>query len=160
MENGGKRPGAGRKRGSKNKKTLEKAAIAEAFNQRVMTQADALFNAQLALSVGSIKVFRIDEEEDANGKVKRIHTLVTDPEEIKQVLDEHDGGAGIVGENYYFVSNVSPDNRAIDSLLNRSLGKPKETHEVTGKDGGPIQTKFVVEIVKNDGNGTSNTDQN
>lgn len=133
MENGGKRPGAGRKRGSKNRKTLEQAAIQEAFNQRVMTQADALFNAQLALSVGSIKIFRIDEEEDGNGKVKRIHTLVTDADEIKEVLDSHEGGAGIVGESYYFVSNVPPDNRAIDSMLNRSLGKPKDTIEHSGK---------------------------
>jgi hypothetical protein len=133
MANGGKRPGAGRKPGSKSKKTLEKQAIANAFNQRVLTQADVLFNAQLALSVGSIKVFRIDEEEDGNGKVKRVHTLVTLPDEIKAVLDEHEGGSGIVGENYYFVSNVSPDNRALDSMLNRGLGKVADKTEHSGK---------------------------
>jgi hypothetical protein len=132
MANGGKRPGSGRKKGSLAKKTLEKLAITSAFNQRVMTQADALFNAQLALSVGSIQVFRVDEEVGGNGKTKRVHTLVTSPSEIKEVLDETDGGAGIVGENYYFVSNVMPQNVAIESMFNRALGKPKETVELGG----------------------------
>jgi hypothetical protein len=128
--NGGKRPGAGRKKGSFNAKTLEQKAVSDAFNQRIMLHADALFRAQLALSVGSIKVFRIDESEDGNGKVKREHVLVTDSDEIKQVLDEHDGGSGVVGESYYFVTDVLPDNRALDSLLNRGLGKPKDSVDV------------------------------
>lgn len=97
-----------------------------------MRHADALFQAQHTLAVGSIRVFRIDEEEDDNGKTKRVHVLVTEPDEIKQVLDEHEGGSGVVGENYYYVSEVPPDNRAIDSLLNRALGKPTE-HKVIEK---------------------------
>lgn len=112
--------------------TLEKKAIQEAFNQRVMTQADALFNAQLSLAVGSVQVFRVDEEETENGKIKRIHTLVTNPAEIKQVLDAHDGGAGIVGQSYYFVSELPPQNIAIESMFNRTLGKPKDTVETSG----------------------------
>lgn len=149
MQNGGKRPGAGRKPGGKNKKTLEKIAIQEAFNQRVLTQADALFNAQLALAVGSIKVFRIDEEEDDKGKPKRVHTLVTNPKEIKEVLDENEGGAGIVGDSYYFVSDVMPQNVAVESMLNRTLGKPKDSVELTGKDGKDLlPEKFVVEVVQ------------
>jgi hypothetical protein len=131
MASGGKRPGAGRKKGSHRKITLEKMAVQEAFNQRVLTQADALFNAQLALAVGSIKVFRIDEEEDANGKIKKVHTLVTDADEIKAVLDTNEGGAGMVGESYYFVSDVMPQNIAVESMLNRTLGKPKESVDVT-----------------------------
>lgn len=139
MASGGKRPGSGRKPGSKTKKTLEKQAIQEAFNQRVMAQADALFNAQLALAVGSVKVFRVDEEEDDNGKTKRVHTLVTNTDEIKKVLDETEGTAGMVGESYYFVSDVMPQNTAVESMLNRTLGKPKESVEHMGKDGGPIE---------------------
>lgn len=129
---GGKRPGAGKPKGKLSPKTLEKQAVQAAFNQRVLTQADALFNAQFALAVGSIQVFRVDEEEDDKGKIKRVHTLVTDPDEIKKVLDETDGGAGTVGEHYYFVNSVSPQNIAVESMLNRALGKPVEKTEVTG----------------------------
>jgi hypothetical protein len=145
---GGKRPGAGKPKGKLNAKTLEKMAIQREFNQRVMTQADALFNAQLAIAVGSVQVFRVDEVEDGKGKTKRVHTLVTDVNEIKSVLDEHEGGAGYVGEDYYFVSNVSPQNAAIESMLNRALGKPVDKTEVTGANGGPVEHKVIkIELV-------------
>lgn len=136
---GGKQPGAGRPKGAKNKATLERQKVLDAFNQRVMAKADALFNAQLTLAVGSMKVFRVDETEE-NGKKKREHVHVTDADEIKRLLDEHDGASGVVDGVYYYFSDVLPDNRAIDSMLNRALGKPKETLEHTGKDGGPIET--------------------
>lgn len=131
---GGKRAGAGKKLGSKTKATLEKQKVAEAFNQRVMNKADALFNAQLTLAVGSMKVFRIDEEGEGSKK-KRVHAHVTDVDEIKALLDEHDGSAGVVDGVFYYFSDVLPDNKAIDSLLNRALGKPKETVEHSNPDG-------------------------
>lgn len=132
---GGQQPGAGRPKGSLNKSTLEQQKVAEAFNQRVMAKADALFNAQLTLAIGSIKVFRIDEIEAENGKKKREHIHVTDAVEIKRLLDEHDGANGLVEGVYYYFTDVLPDNRAIDSMLNRALGKPKETLEHAGEIG-------------------------
>lgn len=132
-QNGGKRPGAGRKEGSKNKATLEKQAVIDAFNQRVMAKADDLFNAQYKLAVGSQKVFRIDEKKGKGGDVKREHVWVTDANEIKALLDEHDGSNGDVDGSYYYFQTVIPDNRALDSLLNRTLGKPKDTIEHQGE---------------------------
>jgi hypothetical protein len=123
---GGRQPGAGRPKGSQNKATLEKQKVLEAFNQRVMAKADALFNAQLTLAIGSIKVFRVDEVEGDNGKKRREHVLVTDPDEIKALLDEHDGAPGVVEGVYYYFSDVLPDNRAIDSMMSRAFGKPTE----------------------------------
>lgn len=136
---GGKRKGAGRKKGGRNAATLEKQAIQAAFNQRVMTHADALFQAQLQLAVGSVQIFRVDEVEDGNGKTKRVHVLVTNSDEAKVVLDAHGGESGLVGDDYYFVSQVSPQNIAIESMLNRALGKPTDKHEHTGANGGPIE---------------------
>lgn len=131
-QHGGKRAGAGKPRGKLSPKTLEKNAVQEAIRQRILKQADALFHAQLANAVGSIQVFRVDEEE-REGKVRRIHTLVTDPAEIKAVLDEHDGGAGLVNESYYFVNQIAPDNRAIDSLLDRTFGKATQSIDLNGE---------------------------
>lgn len=127
-KNGGKRPGAGRKAGGRNKATLEQRAVSDAFNQRIMAKADVLFEAQLMLAVGSMKVFRIDETGEGSKK-KCEHVLVTDPHEIKALLDEHDGMAGTVEGVYYYFQDVLPDNKAIDSLLNRGLGKPVEPHK-------------------------------
>lgn len=128
MPKGGKREGAGRPKGSHDKATLEKQKVAEAFNQRVMVKADALFNAQLSLAVGSQKVFRINETGEGS-KAKREHVLVTDPDEIKALLDEHDGSAGVVDGVFYYFTTVTPDNKAIDSMLNRTLGKAMEKRE-------------------------------
>lgn len=113
----------GRPKGSLSKATLEKMAVNKAFEQRVLSQADKLFHAQLQLGLGSMKVFRADEDQDG----KRVHTLVTDADEIKSLLDECDGMPGTVGGKYYFFAEVLPDNRAIESLLNRGIGKPAET---------------------------------
>jgi hypothetical protein len=155
MKNGGKRAGAGRKRGSKSTKTLEKAKVQEAFEQRVMANADKLFNAQFSLAVGTSKVFRIDEVGEGKDK-KRIHSIVTDDEEIKAFLDEHDGGSGEVKGVFYYITTAQPDNKALDSLLNRGLGKVKETHELTGKDGGAIEHRIEVEILNG---GDKDTDE-
>ena len=142
MASGGKRKNAGRKFGAQSKKTLEQKAVSDAFNQRVMISADRLFNAQLTLAVGSIKVFRVDEIEDGE-KTKRVHTLVTDADEIKQVLDETTGiGQTTIDDSFYIVSEVLPDNKAIDSMLNRAFGKPKDSLDVTS-NGKSIAPKTI-----------------
>jgi hypothetical protein len=122
--------GRGRPPGAKNKATLEKAAVMEAFNQRVLNQADALFNAQFKLATGSQIVFRIDVEKGKQGGIKETHVHVTNPNEIKELLDAHGGDDGAVDGNYYYFQAVPPDNKAIDSLLNRTFGKAKETMEI------------------------------
>lgn len=144
---GGKQPGAGRPKGAVSRVTLEKQKVEAAFNQRVMAKADALFNAQLVLALGSQKVFRIDETGEGKNK-KREHVLVTDPHEIKALLDEHDGLNGVVDGVYYYFSEVTPDNRAIDSMLNRAIGKPKESVEHSNPDGSPLLSPVADAIAK------------
>jgi hypothetical protein len=131
MPRGGKRNNAGAPKGTVQRRSLEKAAVARVLRERTMKQADNLFNAQLAKALGSIMIFRIDEEITASGKTKRVHTHVTDLDEIKLVLDETSSqGEGTVGESYYFVTNIPPDNKAIDSMLDRALGKAVQSIEV------------------------------
>jgi hypothetical protein len=126
--------GRGRPKGAKNRATLEKAAVMEEFNQRVMNAADTLFNAQLKLATGSQIVFRVDPVLNDKGKVvKEEHVHVTDPYEIKALLDEYEGSNGTVDGHYYYFQAVMPNNQAIDSLLNRTFGKAKETHEVDAR---------------------------
>lgn len=145
---GGPQPGSGRPKGSLNKTTLEQRKVLEAFNQRVMAKADALFNAQLTLATGSMKVFRIDEEEGENGKTKRIHSHVTDADEIKALLDEHDGAPGVVDGVYYYFTDISPDNKAIDSMLNRAFGRAAETIKHENTDGSPLLQPLAEAMVK------------
>ena len=60
-----------------------------------------------------------------------MHTLVTDPVEIKEVLDSTDSTGGNVGEDFYFVTDIPPDNRAIDSMYDRTFGKANQSLEIT-----------------------------
>lgn len=147
MGRGGKRAGAGKPKGSKHKSTLERERVQAAFNQRIMAKADALFNAQLMIALGSMKVFRIDKEGEGS-KQKEVHVHVTDADEIKVLLDEHNGMSGVVEGVYYYFADVLPDNKAIEAMLNRSLGKPTEKHEHSGADGKSLE--IIVRHVKQD----------
>ena len=126
MERGGKRKGAGRPKGSVEDKTVRKRAVKKAIDERVMRHADKLFHAQLTKAVGSVMVFRVDK-----GRSKTVHTQITDPAEIKRFLDEHGGQSGIVGDSFYFVTDVAPDNRAIDSMLDRTFGRANKSIELS-----------------------------
>ncbi len=131
QQHGGKRPNAGKPKGLKHAKTLEKQAIVYQTRQRVYRNIDPLLNAQLANALGSQMVFRRDTVEDSKGNEKTVHTLVTDPGEIKEMLDGSDGRGGRVGESFYIITSIPPDNRAIESLLDRGLGKATQSVEVT-----------------------------
>ncbi len=124
--NGGARPGAGRKPGKPNQRTLEKTAVRRAIEQRILRKADRIHNAQFALAVGSYSIFRIDT--DKNGT--RSHTLVTDDDEAGNILDALQGrDQGQIEDSFAIVQYNKPDNRAIDSMLNRVFGKTGSTDE-------------------------------
>jgi hypothetical protein len=150
MQHGGKREGAGRKPGQLEQKTIEKIHVKKAFDRRVMRHADELFNAQFSLAVGSTYIYRVEETTGANGKIKREHILVTNPQEIKEVLDENEGMSGKVGDNYFIVTTAAPDNRAIDSLLDRTFGKAQQSVEIKDEreDGEDIRIMLAIGSVK------------
>lgn len=132
MARGGKRPGSGRKKGSKDASTLEKEKQFEIFRQLTLQRVKPLFEAQMNLARGVTYMFRIEE----GPKGAREHVLVTDPDEIGDILAQMDGDAsGTYNDQYYYLTTKLPDNRALDSLLDRAFGKPTQAVEITGKDG-------------------------
>jgi hypothetical protein len=131
LQHGGARHGAGKPKGTKHSNTIEKHAVLRETQQRVYRNIDGLLNAQLANALGSVMIFRKDSVEGSNGKEKTVHTLITDPDEIKEVLDGSGGKGGQLEGGFYIVTAVPPDNRAIDSLLDRGLGKATQSIEVT-----------------------------
>jgi len=138
MALGGKRPGAGRKKGTKNAATLEKEAVLKAFRQRAMKRAIQLFDAQYLVAMGTTHLFRIEKHKGGKDE----HVLVTNEHEIKQFLDEHgQNGSGLIEDTWYYISTKDPDYKAGDSILDRTFGKANQT--VSGPDGGPIQVSGV-----------------
>lgn len=169
MANGGKRPGAGRKPKSKNKKTLEREAVLKFFNQRTMLAADRLWAAQAGLAMGSTYLYKVEKEwiktgtkknGEENGFYKKLKPeLVTSQLEIENYLqglteegdedNDQDPAA-----TYYFITTKDPDNRALDSLIDRSLGKTPSSIQATDEKGKviPIMSINVVplEVKKDD----------
>jgi len=136
---------AGRPKGKKNKATLEKEAVLAVYRQKIMRNAGILFKSQLHLSTGVSYLYKWEK-----GKTRP--TLVIDQEEIEEyIIKENDPERAIkkVDKNaaYYFITTERPDNRAIDSMLDRTFGKA--TQPVAGEDGGPIEV-VITQYAKDD----------
>lgn len=141
---GGKRPGAGRRKGSKNRATLEKQIVEEEYKQRVLHSANKLLNAQMNLAEGAQYLYRIDKTKIIGPKGGISYRsekpkLVTDQWEIEEYLagltedgdveDENDPSAA-----YYYITAEKPDNKALDSLFDRAFGRvPQRLADFEGK---------------------------
>jgi hypothetical protein len=136
---GGVRPGSGRPKGSMNDETRERMEALKQFKNRVAVNVDKLFNSQLSIAVGRQYLYRIDEIEKTNAAGKKYtvkeHVLVTDPDEIQKALDDELRN----GEDYYYITTKDPDNKAIDSLLDRTYGKPEQAVKHSGDEENPIR---------------------
>ncbi|MEA3421967.1 MAG: hypothetical protein U9Q97_09875 [Acidobacteriota bacterium] len=126
---GGKREGAGRKEGSRNSNTIEDNIAKEEMRQRVIKSVGSLMNSQMNLAKGCQLLFKIVKKGE-----KPI--LVVNQKEIENYL------AGEYEENkdeYYFITTKVPDNKAIDSLFDRTFGKARQNIGLDGgEDGKPI----------------------
>ena len=89
-------------------------------------QIDPLFDSQYSLARGVSFLYKIVETGKGEKK-KREHVLITDPQEIKDYLDnnldEEDG--------YYYITTEKPDNNAIRDMLDRTFGKSPQALDVT-----------------------------
>lgn len=140
MAKGGVRPGAGRKKGSKDKATIEKERVLAEYRQKIMQHADILFRNQMHLAQGVSYLYKW-----VKGKQKPV--LVEDPKEIEQYIltemgeivnkeDKIDKNA-----TYYFISTERPDNKAIDSMLDRTFGRA--TQPIGGDKDNPLYIQGV-----------------
>ncbi len=127
---GGYRPGAGRKKGGMNKETAERKKVEKAMEARIMQQIDILLSSQFTLARGCSYLFRIETRRDKKGNsYKSKPEMVTSPEMIEQYLA---GELEDSEDEYYYITTEKPDNLAINSLVDRVFGKPKQ--KVVGGD--------------------------
>lgn len=132
------RRGGHAKKGKRAKHVIDREAALKAWQEGALKRSQGLLNVQSMLALGSIKVFRIDShwEDSSNGKskfkVKSKPRLVSNTEEIIAALDYEfgDGESPSDDETYYFVTTKDPDGRAIDSMMDRMFGRPKESLEI------------------------------
>lgn len=107
---GGKRPGAGRPKGSRGVKTLDKLAARELVRQRVTAALGPLIEAQIANAKGLKYLVTRDKH---SGKFIRVT-------EAMARLKQGDS------EEHIEVWEKDPSVQAFTDLMNRALDKPKE----------------------------------
>jgi hypothetical protein len=133
-KHGGARPGSGMKKGQKTRKVLEREAALKAFQEMVMQNTRPLFDWQFSLARGLSYLYRIDRHQRKGEPVRIEHVLLTDPQEIADALDilaNGDPNGDDEGNGFYYVTVKPSDNRAIDSMLDRALGKAVQVTENT-----------------------------
>jgi hypothetical protein len=125
---GGRRANQGRPLGAKNKSTIERDAIKKALIDRIHRNADRLVSAQLGKAVG--ETYLMVQHTIGKGAAQHRETeIVTDPETIKQYLDDeldydHD-------KEYYYMTTKPADNSALQGLLDRAFGKAPTSLDLT-----------------------------
>lgn len=121
MPRGGKREGAGKKKGSKEKGTLEKEAARALLRQMVLEKLQPLVDAQVAnasgikyLVVRNKKTGKFIRVTEAMAKLK---SSVEDEEEIIEVWEK------------------DPSVQAFTDLMNRAIDKPAEQEQAVAHTG-------------------------
>ena len=150
----------GKKKGKKNQKTIEKQIVEDEFKNRILSEIEGLLTAQLNIAKGTSYLYKIVTHKGIKGgEGRKEHILVTDPYEIKDFLDELEGESGVNpntdNDDYYYISTKQPDNKALDSLINRVFGKVKESLDITSKD---EQIKGINYIIPKDNGDNNKTD--
>lgn len=145
---GGAREGAGRPKGKLEKHTLEQMKVKEQFNQLTLRAATKLFNAQFSLATGTQQLYV--KRRVGSGKERRTEVeVVTDPEIIKEYIIDDGLTLNSEGDDeYYYLSTHRPDNKAIQSLLDRAMGKAPDRLEITG--GFFSKSELTIKVVGSD----------
>jgi len=139
---GGPRKGAGRPEGQENEATKDKRIVQEEIKQRVLRSSDSLITSQMTLAKGIQMLYRIDEDDEGK-KSKPI--LIESQEEIESYLaGEYEGTS-----DYYFITTERPDNKALDSLLDRTFGKARQNIGIDGgEDGSAVKVRNLESELK------------
>lgn len=122
MPRGGKRPGAGRKKGPQ---TLEKEAAREIVRRKVFAELGPMLASQIS-------------------NAKGIHFLVVRDKKTGKFLRVGKGRAEALKpeEEIIEIWEKDPSVQAFTDLMNRAIDKPAEQMKVTGADDGPIEVHF------------------
>lgn len=124
---------------------LEGRVAKKRFVEQVHKNVDRLFAAQLTLALGSVQLFRVKEFKNGRKETE----LVTDVQEIIRYLnDPEDYSNQNDDDTYYLFTTKDPENKSIDSLLNRALGAPKQELTINDESGIFVKDRLRIEVVQ------------
>lgn len=142
---GGARDGAGRKSGKMSEENRAKLEVLEKMRKRIMRSSEKLLNSQMNLAEGISYLYVIK----TNSKgLKEKAELITNQLIIEKFLAGELEG---LKDEYYYITTERPDNRALDSLWDRTFGKVPNLVEGTGESGEII----IKQIIYAEGNNSA-----
>ncbi len=115
-QNGGARPGAGRPR--KREKFAGQIAKAE---KQICDHLPELIDLQMSRARG---VLLIDTEDKVNALLKALETRLGDNDDVRELKE-------VIKHTF----TTTPDEKALEYLINRIMGKPTERKELSGEIG-------------------------
>ena len=130
MARGGKRPGAGAKKGVPQARTLEKMELLRQQRTFYAQHLMALWQARLDLALGCHHL--MGKEQDGT------FTKITDPDKMEKVLNS--------GSTFYNLYAQNPDRQALKDIDDRLFGTPTQQMELSGPEGQPLTTQSDREL--------------
>ena len=138
----------------KRKTTLAKEEVYKEVQRRLAERALKLIDTQTIVAHGTIKIYKITTHYEGSGKsrkkVRDKPKLVTNEQEIERVIDSEFGDGEDVNtdDEYFFINTQDPDNKAIESQLNRVFGKAPQKFELP--PGSKVGLITGMQIITND----------
>ena len=142
----------------KRKITLAKEEVYRIVQERLADRALKLIDTQTVISHGTMKVFKITYHMEGKRRVRNAPELVTKDSEIAAAIGyEYGGGPNpSTDDEYFFITQKDPDNKAIESQLNRVFGKAPQKLDLT--PGGKIGIISGMQIIISDSEEDENGD--
>lgn len=125
------------KKGKKHHTTIDREEILKQVKDIGASRAKTLINVQTLLAVGTISVYVIRTRFEGKKKIKEKPELITNDKKIIDVLDYEygDGDSPSSDDEYFFVQKNTPDNHAINSILDRTFGRATENKSIVIEKG-------------------------
>ena len=121
---------------------ISEEEVSKLFTKRTALHTNKLLTTYLSAAYGQQYCYKVVHTKNDKGKIIKKHVLVEDPAEIQAFLDNP---LMIHGQDYCYITTTRPDTNAIESLMNRIMGKAATV--VTGgknSDGSDSPVKVVV----------------
>lgn len=130
MTHGGARKGAGKPKGHKSAKTLEKEESRKFMQNYILGILEPILRAQASVARGVQYVYAITTTVDGKGNSHRESTQLTSPGDIQHALNVLNDIEDPDENEYYYITSEKPDLRAIDSMIDRVFGKASQHVEL------------------------------
>lgn len=137
----------GRKKGTKNKETIEKEKALETYHQSMLQELMPLVRAQQKLAEGLMVVLRPGlVKNPKTRKLERTGELkqVRDPDEIEELFNSNG-----LGKDYHIVFAKDPNTKALQDIFDRVFGKAKESLDLKLKSKVELTNEQLHQLLEN-----------